>query len=54
VLFTKDNGKITNSDYQNLNNVSRETASRDLKELTEIKIFKSSGHKGAGAFYTIE
>ncbi|NEW78126.1 MAG: hypothetical protein GZ086_01625 [Gelidibacter sp.] len=46
-------GKITNSDYQELNDVSRETATRDLKELIDIKLFKPSGQKGAGAFYTI-
>jgi ATP-dependent DNA helicase RecG len=32
VLFTKDNGKINNSDYQTLNGVSKATATRDLTE----------------------
>lgn len=53
VLFAKEKGKITNSDYQSLNDVSRETATRDIKELTDKKLFKSSGQKGAGAFYTL-
>ncbi len=53
VLLAKEKGKITNSEYQTLNDVSRETATRDLKELIEKKILKPSGQKGAGAFYTI-
>ena len=46
VLFTKDNGKINNSDYQTLNGVSKATATRDLIEklknskcLTEVEIW---------------
>jgi ATP-dependent DNA helicase RecG len=54
VLLAKEKGKITNSEYQTLNDVSRETATRDLKELIEKNILKSSGQKGAGAFYTIK
>lgn len=53
VLYAKEKGRITNSEYQNLNDVSRETATRDLKELIDKKLFKPSGQKGAGAFYTI-
>jgi len=53
ILYTKENGKITNSDYQKLNGVSRETASRDLKKIVENKILISSGSKGAGAFYEL-
>jgi predicted HTH transcriptional regulator len=46
----KEKGKITNSDYQTLNDVSRETATRDLKELIDKKLIKPSGQKGAGHF----
>ena len=53
VLYAKEKGRITNSEYQNLNDVSRATATRDLKELIDKKLFKPSGQKGAGAFYTI-
>ncbi|HMM12401.1 MAG TPA: ATP-binding protein [Bacteroidales bacterium] len=52
VLYVKEKGKITNSDYQTLNDVSRETATRDLKELIDKQLIKPSGQKGAGAFYT--
>lgn len=53
VLFAKVNGKITNSEYQTLNNCSRNTASNHLAELVEKDLLKPSGQKGAGAFYTL-
>ena len=53
VLFTKDKGKITNLDYQKLNKISERTASRELKDLVDRDVLKSSGIKGAGAFYYI-
>ena len=53
ILYVKEKGKITNSDYQTLTDVSRETATRDLKELMDKQLIKSSGQKGAGAFYTL-
>jgi ATP-dependent DNA helicase RecG len=54
VLFAKDKGKITNSEYQILNNCSRNTASNDLTELVDKDLLKPSGQKGAGAFYTLK
>jgi len=54
ILFTKDKGKITNSEYQTLNNCSRNTASNDLTELVDKELLKPSGQKGAGAFYTLK
>ncbi|MCZ2130142.1 MAG: putative DNA binding domain-containing protein [Bacteroidia bacterium] len=54
VLFAKENGKITNSEYQKLNDCSRNTASNDLTDLTEKDILKPSGQRGAGAFYTLK
>jgi ATP-dependent DNA helicase RecG len=53
ILFTKENGKITNKDYQKLNSCGRNTASNELKELVENGLFKESGKKGAGAYYVI-
>ncbi|EOZ97848.1 putative transcriptional regulator [Indibacter alkaliphilus LW1] len=53
VLYVKENEKITNSEYQKLNECSRNTASNDLTELVEKNVLKSSGQKGAGAFYTL-
>ena len=53
VEFVKENKKITSKDYQLLTGLSRETASRDLKTLVDIGVFKDSGAKGAGAFYIL-
>lgn len=53
ILYTKENRKITNSEYQALNDCSRNTASNDLAELVEKELLKPSGQKGAGAFYTL-
>jgi ATP-dependent DNA helicase RecG len=39
VMYVKVNGKISNSQYTELNSVSRQTATRDLTNLTERKIF---------------
>ena len=51
VLFVKENGKITNKDYQKLNSTSERTASRDLNGLIEKNILRNSEVKGAGSFY---
>jgi ATP-dependent DNA helicase RecG len=54
VLYIKRQGKITNSEYQKLNNVSKATATRDLTELTEkYNILKRTGESGAGISYTL-
>lgn len=54
LLFTSDKGKISNGEYQALNNCSRNTASNDLTELVVKDLLKPSGQKGAGAFYTLK
>lgn len=53
VQFVNDNGRIANADYQDLFDVSRNTASRDLNELVGKGILKSSDTKGAGAYYEL-
>lgn len=53
ILYTKENKKITNSEYQKINDCSRNTASNDLSELVEKELLKPSGQKGAGAFYSL-
>ena len=53
VIYAKEKGKITNKDYQHLNNVSRQTAQRDLSELVNKEIFKKFG-KGREVHYTIK
>jgi ATP-dependent DNA helicase RecG len=54
VLFVKKKGKISNKEYQTLNNCSRNTASNDLSELLDKSILISSGKRGAGSFYKLK
>lgn len=52
--FVKDSGKINNSDYQALNNVSKATANSELRELFEkFKVLNRSGEVGAGTTYVL-
>jgi ATP-dependent DNA helicase RecG len=53
VLNVKEKGEITNKKYQMMNEATERTASRDLSGLVEKGIIKSSGVKGAGAFYIL-
>lgn len=54
VIFVKEKGKITNKDYQSLNDCSRNTASNDLADLVQKGVFTPSDIKGAGAFYQLK
>jgi len=51
--YVKENGKMTNSEYQTNYSVARNTATRDLTELVEKGLLKSSESKGAGSFYEL-
>jgi ATP-dependent DNA helicase RecG len=53
VEYVKFHGRITNKEYQKINNISRETATIDLRRLVKLGILRSSGTKGAGAFYEL-
>jgi ATP-dependent DNA helicase RecG len=53
VLYIKERGKITNREYQEINNCSRNTARNDLRDLIRKGILKESGKRGAGAYYEI-
>jgi ATP-dependent DNA helicase RecG len=50
VSFVKAKGKITNSEYQEINEVTDRTALRDLEELIDKGIIKKTGEK-KGAYY---
>lgn len=52
--YVKEKGKITNSEYQSINDCSRNTASNDLTELVNKELLESSGQKGAGAYYILK
>jgi ATP-dependent DNA helicase RecG len=53
VLILKEKGKITNKEYQEIFAVARMTATRDLTELVDKGIIKSSETKGAGSYYEL-
>lgn len=53
VAYVKKNGRIANKEYQAILKISRITATRDLTELVEKNILKSSEAKGAGSFYVL-
>ena len=52
VLYARENGKITNADYQRILEVSGTTAQRDLKDLVARNILEMSG-KRKGTHYTL-
>lgn len=45
VNFVKEKGKITNKEYQELNETSDRTALRDLENLTDLNVFVKDGEK---------
>jgi len=53
VLYVKENGRITNSEYQNLNATTAKTAFRDLEELLDVNIFLKKG-ENKSTYYEID
>jgi ATP-dependent DNA helicase RecG len=53
VLYIKEKGRITNGEYQEINECSRNTASSELNNLVNKHIMQSSDIKGAGSFYQL-
>jgi ATP-dependent DNA helicase RecG len=54
VLYVKDKGRITNSEYQKINEISKRTAAYELVELVEkYKLFNQLG-ASVGTYYEIE
>lgn len=54
VLYVKEKGKITNTEYRELTGVSKPTATRDLSDLTKKKVFKQIGITGIGTQYCLD
>lgn len=52
VLYVKKKGRITNKEYQEINNTTDRTALRDLETLIELNIIKRIGEK-KGAYYEL-
>jgi len=53
IEYVKENGRITNKEYQTLNSISKRTATNDLSELVDkYKLVNKVGF-GAGSFYEL-
>jgi ATP-dependent DNA helicase RecG len=52
VLYVKEKGRITNKEYQEINNTTDRTALRDLEILIQLNIIKRIGEK-KGAYYEL-
>jgi len=53
VLYVKENAKITNSEYQTLNSVSKRTATNDLTDLVSQSILRKIGTSGSNIWYKV-
>lgn len=54
VMYVKEKGNITNKEYQQLAEVSRITASRELQNVVEKGIFQMLGKVGKGTKYVLK
>ena len=53
VEYIRQHGNISNKIYQEINNVSKPTATRDLKKLVSLKIIKMMGTSGENIKYIL-
>ncbi len=53
-MFVKENGKITNKEYQELCKVQKRQSTDDLKKLEEKEIFNRIGTTGKGTYYVLK
>ena len=54
ILYVKENGKITNSQFQTLCNISKPTATRDLQDLESRGVFINKGTRGSSSVYELQ
>lgn len=54
VLFTKQNGRITNKQYQELSKVTDRTVLRDIQELVNKDVLHKIGITGRATYYVIK
>lgn len=53
VLFVKEKGQITNSDYQALTKLSKSSSATDLQQLVDKKILSRIGTTGRSTRYVL-
>ena len=52
LVYTRNNGRITNREYQELNSIDSVTATKELKYLLQNELIIQNGTRG-GAYYTL-
>jgi len=53
VKYVKEKGQIANKEYQEVNSISKATATRELSKLVSLKVLKQQGIVGKGTFYRL-
>ena len=53
VMYVKEKGKITNQEYREITNISRQMATIDLTEIVKKGIFSRLGRAGKGIAYQL-
>ncbi|MGY4687837.1 ATP-binding protein [Petrotoga sp. DB-2] len=53
VKYVKEKGRITNREYQEITNVSRQMATIDLAEIVKKRVFTGIGKAGKGVAYQL-
>jgi ATP-dependent DNA helicase RecG len=54
VLYVKEQGRITNAEYQSLTGAARSTLRRDMDGLIQENIFVREGKTGRGTYYRMQ
>ena len=53
IKHVKITGSINNATYRDLNDTSERTAARELRELSDLKLFVKVGSTGQAVYYVI-
>ena len=53
IMYVKKKGRITNKEYQEIANISKPTATRELATLVNANLIEQQGATGKGTFYTL-
>jgi ATP-dependent DNA helicase RecG len=53
LLYVKEHGKITNTEYQKLNSLGKSVSTTDLQDLIDKKLLDKIGTTGRGTLYIL-
>ena len=54
IKYVKERGKITNTEYQEISDVSKPTVTRDFNILINKSILQKKGRTGKGTYYILK